>query len=302
MTDNRSPTGRPASPGGALTLIDTHHHVLNWNRFSYPWVPATRADLHHNRGAAQYRLESGGMVSASLLVQATTQRSETDWLLGLAALAPEFCGVIGWMDTTSSSFAEELSMLLDSPRGGGLVGLRHPVPQEESGWLRRHDVRRGLTALAARGLPFDLLVRERDYSDAMSLVASIPSLMFVLNHLGCPVVDGRPKDQWIRFIHGVSRYENVRAKVSGLSAAPLGPIASNVDAAREHVATAFDAFGAERLVLGSDWPVSVPDGGDAATVLGAVIATLDRLQLSAPEQRAIFAENAIDIYRLQENS
>jgi len=291
-----------ASRSGARSVIDTHHHILDWDKFSYPWVPATRADLHDNRGATRYRLESGDIISASLLVQATTQRSETDWLLGLAAEVPEFWGVIGWMDTTSSSFTKELGELLESHRGGGLVGLRHPVPQEKAGWLRRGDVRRGLTALADRRLPFDLLVRERDYSDAMSLVSSIPSLTFVLNHLGCPRVNGRPKDEWTRFIQGMSRYENVRAKVSGLSSAPGQPITSNVDHAREYVATALNAFGADRLLLGSDWPVSVPDGGEAGTVVEAIVAAFDRLQLSPSERRAIFTENAIDTYRLQENA
>src|SRR5579863_7417000 len=145
--------------------VDAHHHFWDPARYSYPWMadaamdPVRRAftpdDLRGALGAAR--------IDGTVLVQTLSSPQETREFLALAAATGFVHGVVGWVDLTSASISDDLDALLDGPDGRWLVGVRHQVHDEpDPAWLARADVRRGLAAVEAHGLAYDLLVRARE--------------------------------------------------------------------------------------------------------------------------------------------
>src|SRR5215469_10375847 len=144
-----------------MTVIDAHHHVWDLAVRDQPWIsgPAMAAirrsfsldDLRPHTAAAG--------VGATVLVQTVTVAAETPELLALAAADPLVAGVVGWTDLTSPAIADELARLAGGPGGRWLAGIRHQVQEEpDPDWLRRPDVIRGLRAVAAAGLAYDLVL------------------------------------------------------------------------------------------------------------------------------------------------
>ena len=193
---------------------------------------------------------------------------ETREFLDLAAATGFVHGVVGWVDLTSPSVADDLDALLDGPAGRWLVGIRHQVHDEpDPDWLARADVHRGLAAVQARGLAYDLLVRARELPAAVDTVRAFPGLRFVLDHIAKPrIADGRD-DPWSQRMPALAAQPNVAVKLSGMvteadwatwSPGDLRPFVSEVAA----------WFGVERLMFGSDWPVCLLAGSYHAVLGG----------------------------------
>src|ERR1700734_2861799 len=183
----------------ATPRIDAHHHFWDPARFSYPWLageamnPVRRAfapdDLRGALGEER--------IDGTVLVQTLSSLLETREFLELAAATDFVHGVVGWVDLTSPGVADDLDALLDGPAGRWLVGIRHQVHDEpDPDWLARTDVRRGLAAVQARGLTYDLLVRARELPAAVDAVRAFSGLQFVLDHIAKPrIAEGRD-DPW----------------------------------------------------------------------------------------------------------
>ena len=130
-------------------------------------------------------------VDATVLVQTVTVAAETPEMLALADRDPLVAGVVGWTDLTSPAIFDELARLAGGPGGGRLVGIRHQVQSEpDPDWLRRPDVIRGLRAVAAAGLAYDLVILPHQLPAATDAAASVPGLTLVLDHAGKPRIAG----------------------------------------------------------------------------------------------------------------
>jgi L-fuconolactonase len=164
----------------------------------------------------------------------------------------------------------------------------HDEPDPE--WLCRDDVRRGLREVARRGLAYDLLVRPRELPAAISTVAALPELRFVLDHIAKPrIADGRD-DEWARSMPALAAHPNVDVKLSGMvteAGASWTP-----DDLRPFVHAVLEWFGAERAMFGSDWPVCL-----VAASYGDVVAALEAA-LSGSEASRVWSDNATRAYRL----
>jgi L-fuconolactonase len=221
--------------------------------------------------------------------------AETREFLHLAAATGFVRGVVGWVDLTAPSVADDLDALLDGPAGRWLVGLRHQVHDEpDPDWLARADVRRGLAAVQARGLAYDLLIRARELPAAVSTVREFPGLRFVLDHIAKPrIADGRD-DRWSQRMPALAAQQNVAVKLSGMvteadwatwSPGDLRPFVSEVAA----------WFGVPRLMFGSDWPVCLLAGSYHA-VLGGLVEALPAM--SPAELDQVLGLNAVRVYQL----
>src|SRR5258708_39861689 len=143
-----------------MVVIDAHHHVWDLAVRDQDWItgeqmaPIRRTfTLDDLRSAAR-----AAGVSATVLVQTVTIAAETPEMLAIAAADPLVAGVVGWTDLTSPDISDELARLAACPGGRHLVGVRHQVQGEpDQDWLRRRDVIRGLRAVAAAGLCYDLI-------------------------------------------------------------------------------------------------------------------------------------------------
>jgi len=271
-------------------IVDAHQHFWDPQLAEYPWMTDDVAALQRPFAPddLQPLLRAHG-VAGTVVVQARGSLDETAALLATAEQAPFVLGVVGWIDLTASGAADTLAGF-----GDRLVGIRHQVHDEpDARWLLRDDVQRGLAAVGAAGLAYDLLVRARELPAALETARRQPELRLVLDHLAKPPLASGELDEWAEGVEALSRLPNVTCKLSGLvtEAAPGRPADELVSCLRR----ALDWFGAERCMFGSDWPVCLL-AADYGTVLGLVTAALSAA--SESERAAVLGRTAIEAYRL----
>jgi L-fuconolactonase len=241
-------------------------------------------------------LEQG--IEQTILVQTRSSLDETEEFLRMADETDFIAGVVGWVDLTGHDVEQALDDLRTTPSGRRLVGIRHQVHDEpDPDWLLRPEVRRGLAAIGACGLVFDLLVRTRELPAALATVRDLPGLRFVIDHMAKPPIKEGVIDLWAGRISEFGGLTNVWCKVSGLvteadweSWRPeqLSPYV-------EHV---MGVFGPDRLMFGSDWPVCLL-AASFRQVHEAARLTLGRL--TPGELDRVFGYNAREVYRLPVN-
>jgi L-fuconolactonase len=228
-------------------------------------------------------------------VQLTPSAEETVRLLATADEVPWVHGVVGWVDLTADDVAARIEALRAGPGGRWLVGLRHRVHDEaDPEWLCRVDVRRGLAAVEAAGLAFDLQVRTRELPAAYDTCAALPEMRFVLDHLARPPIASGDLSAWGRALLPLGELPNVSAKICGL-VTEADWLTWSIDDLRHPVELAVDAFGPSRLMLASDWPVCLL-AGSYSDVIDSVRYML--AELPAHEQDEIRGGTAVRVYRL----
>jgi L-fuconolactonase len=291
---------RPVPDGG---LVDAHQHFWELAAHDQPWLalPGNEPLLRdYTEDELRPQAEAAG-VTATVVVQTVTEASETTELLALAAGSDLVAGVVGWADLQSPAVADEIAAAAAQPGGQFLRGIRHPVLiEEDPDWLRRPAVQRGLRAVGAAGLCYDLVVPAAVLPAAIDAVTACPGVLFVLDHLGIPPPGPRPDERWLRDIRELALLPNVVCKLSGvlgepppdgLDAAGADPVAHLVP----YYETVLGAFGPGRLIFGSDWPVCTVDSSYAGVVAAALALTAG---LGAAERGAVLGGTARRVYRL----
>jgi L-fuconolactonase len=243
-----------AGPSG---IIDAHHHLWNRERHPQPWIdPVGMAAIDADFGPgdlAAHTAPSG--VRGTVVVQSIHCETETIDLLGTAEHHELIMGVVGWVDLAAADVAGRIDRLRARPGGGKLVGIRHLVQDEtDPGFLRRGDIRRGIAAVGDAGLVFDLVVRHHQLPAVIELVAALPEVPFVLDHLGKPPLAEQDLVGWAGHLRTLAHRPNVSAKLSGLVTEANRSSWQPADLAPA-VSHALDTFGPGRLMFGSDWPV-----------------------------------------------
>lgn len=206
-----------------MRIIDAHHHVWDLSARDQDWIPGPdMAVLRRNFSIDDLRApaRSAGVI-ATVLVQTVTVPEETPEMLALAAAGQLVSGVVRWTDPLSPVVADELAKMASGPGGQYLVGIRHQVQSEpDPDWLRRPEVIRGLRAVAAAGLCYDLVVRPHQLAAATYVAAAVPELMMVLDHAGKPPVASGELGPWMAGIRAYAEQPNTVCKLSGLRAHP----------------------------------------------------------------------------------
>jgi L-fuconolactonase len=279
-----------------MSIVDAHHHVWDLSVRDQPWISGQdMAPIRRSFSVADLRpLARAAGVRATVLVQTVTVAAETPEMLALAAADPLVAGVVGWTDLTSPAIADELARLAAGPGGGCLAGIRHQVQSEpDPDWLRRADVIRGLRAVAAAGLCYDLVVLPHQIPAASYAAAAVPGLTMILDHAGKPPVARGDLGAWTDAIRVFAARPNTLCKLSGLvTEAPAGAAAAAFVPVSDAI---LSAFGPDRIMFGSDWPVCLLAVGYARVV---ELASSLVGGLSEAERTAVFASTAIRAYRL----
>jgi L-fuconolactonase len=275
-------------------IVDSHQHFWDLAAHDQPWLrlPGNEPLLRNFSEDDLRPLAAAAGVTATVVVQTIIEPGETPDLLDLASASDLVAGVVGWVELSDGGAARSLAELQDGPNGGYLRGIRHPVlvePDPED-WLRRPAVLRGLAAVGVAGLCFDLVLPTGVLAAAVDAVTACPDVTFVLDHLGNPdLADGLPDAGWVSAIRSLARLGNTFCKLSGvlgeLAAAELVP----------YYEVALEAFGAERLMFGSDWPPCTVSSSYGAVVAAAVELTAG---LSPSERAAVLGGTARRAYRL----
>ena len=303
MTAASAPAPDPPAAGAPVT--DSHQHFWDLSAHDQPWLASdpVLAPLLRNFSLADLApLAAAEGVTASVVVQTVAESWETPELLALAARPGLVAGVIGWADLTAPDVADALAELRGLPGGDRLSGIRHPVLVEpDSAWLARPAVLRGLKALAAAGLAYDVVGEPRHLPAAVTAARQVPELRFVLDHLGnpdmSPGVSPEASQPWATAFAEFAALPNTTAKLSGVLGVPSPPgtAPGSLDHIRPYYDFALHDFGPNRLMFGSDWPPCTLDATYAQVCAAAHALTAD---LSEPEQNAIFNATARTTYRL----
>ncbi|WP_405940020.1 amidohydrolase family protein [Streptomyces sp. NBC_00726] len=279
-------------------VVDAHHHVWDLAVRDQGWITGEAlAPLRRDFTLADLEPEARAAgVSATVLVQTVTVAGETPELLALADRSDLVAGVVGWTDLTAPDIADTLAALRELPGGDRLAGLRHQVQGEpDPGWLLRPDVLRGLAAVAGAGLVYDLVILPHQLPAAARAAAALPDLVLVLDHAGKPpVATGRTRP-WADGLRALAALPNTVCKLSGL-VTEADRRTWRTEDLRPYAETVIDAFGAGRLMFGSDWPVC-----RLAATYTEVLDTARTLihDLSDDERAAVLATTAERVYGLR---
>ena len=231
--------------------VDAHHHLWDLAVRDQPWIDGgALAPLRRSFGVEDL-LNAARGIDLTVVVQTVTVPEETPDLLALAASSELIGGVVGWVDLTAPDVADALAGL----EREWLVGIRHQVQGEpDPRWLCRDDVRAGLRAVADAGLVYDLLTLPPQLPAAIETVRALDDLVFVVDHLSKPPIASGELEPWATHMRTLAAHENVVCKLSGM-VTEADWETWTVDDLRPYAETVLEAFGPDRVMFGSDWPV-----------------------------------------------
>lgn len=275
--------------------VDAHQHFWKYDPAEYPWIGDGMQRIARDELPADLAplLQADGL-RGSVAVQARQTLEENRWLLGLADAHPAILGVVGWVDLRSPEVGEQLRELATHPR---FVGVRHVVQDEpDPRFLLGDAFVAGLRQLHGFGLTYDLLLFPPQLPAAVELAGMMPEQRFVLDHLAKPrIAAGGPLDPWRADLRALARHPNVSCKLSGL-VTEADWRGWKREEFTPYLEVALQAFGPQRLMYGSDWPVCLL-AAEYADVFGIVDDFIG--QLTEDERAAILGGNATRFYRLE---
>ena len=247
-----------------IRRVDAHHHVWDLAVRPQSWLdPPEMAPIRRSWSMDDLRPEAEAAgIDATVLVQTVPSEDETREFLALAEADPMVAAVTGWVDLTAPDVGDRIAGLLEAPGGQYLRAIRHGVQDEPNpSWLRRQDVQRGIRAVGAAGLAYELLVKPPQLPAALDVAHALAEVRFVLDHCGKPAIARQvdePDPQQFDALAGRDARSGRRAqrRVQGVRTRHRGRL-GEPDAADlwPYIEGVLDAFGAERVMFGSDWPV-----------------------------------------------
>jgi L-fuconolactonase len=277
-------------------MIDAHQHFWRIDRGDYSWLTNDMGVLYRDYLPDDLSpLIHKNDISGTVLVQAAPTYEETLFLLSLYDRYDWIYGVVGWLDLSAPSFPEQLDSLMTRP---GIVGLR-PMLQdlEDSAWILQEQVMENLKQLIRYDLSVDLLINHKHISSVLTLMKTLPNLKAIIDHMAKPNISAGELNKWEEEMNTLSQFPNIWCKLSGLltQADPAMWKAEDFKPFIQHIVR---AFGPDRLLFGSDWPVCLSAGGyeDVVRVIkGNLPETLTQAEVDG-----IFSGNAEAFYKLKE--
>jgi L-fuconolactonase len=280
-----------------MAVIDAHHHVGWHDKRPHQWPTGSNAGATLDRDftpddLAQELQRSG--VDGTILIQSVNETEETNEFLDLADRYDFLRGVVGWAPLDDPAIADKTLEALAARRK--LVGVRHLLRVERTeGWLAQPGVLASLKLVARRNLVFELVpVNADQFEQAFALARNLPDLQVVLDHLGRPPVPERGWEPWATLITRAAEHPNIAMKLSA-GMALVSQWRWSTEALRRYVDHVLAAFGPERVLAASNWPVSLLAGSYEEIWRGItdLVATL-----SPDERAAVLGGNAQRLYRL----
>ena len=277
-------------------IVDTHVHLWHPRQLRYPWlseVPAlNKPYLLKDYIAAYGELEIESIVFVQCDTHPDDGLKETAWVTALADVDPRIQGIVAWAPLEEGKrVAPFVEKLADNPL---VKGIRRLIQSESVDFCVQPDFVNGVKVLSRYGLSFDICIFHPQLANAIRLVEQCPHVQFVLDHIGKPDIKNQLFDPWKQEIEVLAAFPNVHCKISGLvtEADTEAWTPADLQPYIEHVIT---CFGFERVIYGSDWPVST----QASDYPRWVQTLRDAVSgCSSEEQQNLFRDNAINFYRL----
>jgi L-fuconolactonase len=274
--------------------IDSHQHFWKYNAARDSWITDEMSALKRDflpEDLQEERKANG--IDATVAVQADQSEDETFFLLQLAESNPSIAGVVGWVDLCSPQAAARMQYF---SRFEKLRGFRHIAQSEpDDRFLVRDDFLRGIASLRQFGFTYDILIYPRQLPAALELVTRFPEQRFVIDHLAKPRIKTGSSAKWTLLMRQIAANPNVYCKLSGLVTEADWHHWKKEDF-RPYLDVVFDAFGPDRLMFGSDWPVCLLAGS-----YQQVVQIIEEYVADCPVEtkQKIFGGNAAKFYSLK---
>jgi L-fuconolactonase len=273
-------------------VIDSHVHFWKYDKKTYDWIDNSMKTLQQDYLPEHLSLVSKrNNVDGVVAVQATQTETETHFLVELAKTHNIIKGVVGWIDLQADNIADRLQYFSQYPI---IKGYRHVVQGEPLDFLARENFRRGVAALKAYNYTYDILIFHNQLPPAIDFVRAFPDMPLVIDHCAKPDIRHKNINEWRINMKEIAKFPNVCCKLSGLfteanwkewSAADFFP----------YLDVVFEAFGPNRLLFGSDWPVMLLSG---IYVQWKSLLEKYMENYSYEDREKVFGLNAIHFYNL----
>jgi len=277
---------------GISNRIDAHQHFWKYDPVKDAWITPDMETIRKDFLPDDLRpLLSASKMDGCVTVQVDQTAKETLVMLRLADQHPFINGIVGWVDLRSPGVKDQLDYLSQFKK---LKGFRHIVQAEPDGFLLQKDFLNGIKALAHFGYTYDLLIYPRQLKEAVRFVSQFPDQKFVLDHLAKPLIRESRVEPWAKYITALASAGNIYCKLSGMVTEAEWNSWTE-DQLRPYWDVVLSAFGADRLMFGSDWPV-LTLASNYEDWLRVVTNWVE--ELSVDEAEAIRQKTAKKIYRL----
>jgi L-fuconolactonase len=273
-------------------IVDSHHHFWEIDRFDYSWMP-TGSTLATDYGPAHLEpLVKAADVDYTVIIQAVSSPDEARWLLELADQNDFIAGVVGWVDLTDP----EVGFTLDElQRSKYFKGVRHIWEGEDDpGWIVNSGAINGLQELVRRNLTFDFLAKPPNLPYIPKIMDQVPDLRAVVDHIAKPLIADHVVEPWLTDMRKVASIEGIHCKISGM-VTEADHQNWTADDLRPYIHHVLGLFGTDRLMFGTDWPVSTL-AAEYKTVTDTAREILS--SLSATSTADVFGGTATRFYRL----
>jgi len=273
--------------------IDTHQHFWRYNDRDYSWMGPNMESLKKDRLPADLApLLSESGIDGTIAVQARQCIDETRFLLELANHNSFIKAVVGWVDLCSPKLEMQLEQFCYHP---ALRAVRHVIHDEpDDRFMMRTDFLHGISRLSKYNLAYELLLFPRHLPIACELVRLFPDQTFILDHIAKPLIKDAKMQPWAGDIRRLATFPNVSCKISGM-VTEANWSGFEPEDFTPYLDTVLEAFGPERLMIGSDWPVCTL-AAEYGQVMNIAADYIEKL--SPGQQQAIWADNAIRIYQI----
>lgn len=272
--------------------IDSHVHFWKYDRRKDAWITDRMKILQQDYFPEHLlpTLKRNG-IDGVVAVQADQSELETHFLSEMAKTHSFIKGVVGWIDLQKENCAERLQYFSQYPI---IKGWRHIAQAEPNDFLLSENFQRGIRALLPFDYTYDILVYHYQLPAVAEFVSQHPEQKFVIDHCAKPDVKDKKIGEWKTLIHAVAQQPNVYCKLSGLFTEARWKEWSAGDF-YPYLDVVFDAFGTDRLLFGSDWPVMLLSG-----IYVQWRSLIDKYMenISIEERENIFGNNAIEFYKL----
>ncbi len=273
--------------------IDAHQHFWHYDPIEYDWIDDNMDILKQDYLPPQ--LEPNlikNKFDGCIAVQARQSEGETEFLLELATQNNFINGVVGWVNLCDPHVIDRLAHFSNSKK---LCGIRHIVQAEEDdNFMLRDDFQNGIRVLGQFDLAYDILIFPKHLSPAYELVKQFPNQRFVIDHIAKPQIKDQKINDWQKGIERIAQLPNVYCKVSGLvTEADWNDWESEDFTA--YLDVVFSAFGMDRVMIGSDWPVCLL-GGSYGEVIGIVTNYISKYSIE--DRNKVLGLNAANFYQL----
>lgn len=274
--------------------VDSHQHFWRYTEQEYDWIGEEEQVIRRDFLPADLAptLKSSN-IDKCVAVQARQTDEETQWLLSLAEGNDLIAGVVGWIDIKASNLSDQLAAYVNRNK---LKGFRHVLQGEaDPDFMLATAFIRGLQTLSEHNLTYDLLIFAKQLPQSIELVKQLPNLSIVVDHIAKPdIVNHSDFDAWKEGMLQLARFDNVMCKISGMVTEADVNNWQNDDF-EQYLDVVFNAFGPERVMFGSDWPVCLL-GGDYLRVKSIVDNYVSKHY--SDYSNAIYGDNAKKFYQL----